>query len=753
MATTAAEPTPSRRSVVGADTPRIDAPAKLTGAATYAGDLRLGGLQHARLVLSPHAAARITGRDASAALAIHGVEKVIFAADARTVTGPGANVILAGDRVRFAGEPVAIVVARSEEAAADGAAAVIVDYDVRPAVVDLFEAIREGAPVVLSADTDSDDDTESHGAAVAGSAGGPSHPNIATETKVSVGDVDSALAGSAHVIKGRWSMAAVHQAPLETSVSIARAEPEGGLTVWTSTQAPFVVRTELSAAFGLEPNQVRVVSMTIGGGFGLKTSGHNELLTALAARISGQPVRLQLTRSEQFQVAMSGECVAEIELGCDAAGTFTGARIDVCFDHGTRKGGYSRGAAVLMCGTYRLPAYSFHGRDVSTNKPPALAYRAPNAVSFYQLESAIDELAQKAGIDPIELRLRNASREGDRSPIGQWPVFGLVECLEAARNHPMLSRPVGPDEGLGIAAALWTGVGGPAFAGCLVEPDGGITIQVGYADLSGTDTTLAMIAADVLGMRPEQIKIEVGDTRSQPFSGQAGGSRTVYVIGSAVRKAAEEARRQLLELAADVLEAAPEDLLLEDGAVTVAGMHSRRVTVSELIQTTSQLFTKYNHGPIFGIGRLAINDAAPMATVHLCRVKVDRQSGEWRITDYAAIQDVGKVFNRPEIEGQIHGGMLQSAGRALGEAMIFDVEGNSRTNSFLDYGFPSIDQMPEIDVQLVEVPSPLGPMGARGVGEPPAIPAAPAVAIALRRATGLPLRTLPIEWEEIALSS
>jgi CO/xanthine dehydrogenase Mo-binding subunit len=405
-----------------------------------------------------------------------------------------------------------------------------------------------------------------------------------------------------------------------------------------------------------------------------------------------------------------------------------------------------------MCGTYRLPAYSFHGRDISTNKPPALAYRAPNAIGFYQLESAIDQLAQKTGIDPIELRIKNASRGGDPSPVGVWPVFGLVECLEAARVHPILSRPAGPDEGIGVAAALWTGVGGPAFAGCLVEPDGGITLQVGYADLSGTDTSLAMIAADVLGVRPDQVKIEVGDTRSQPFSGQAGGSRTVYVIGSAVRKAAEEARRQLLELASDVLEAAPEDLLLENGTVSVAGVQSRQVTVPALIQMTSQLFTKYDHGPIYGIGRLSINDAAPMATVHLCRVKVDRETGAWRITDYAAIQDVGKVINRPEIEGQIHGGMLQSTGRALGEEMVFDAEGHPRTTSFLDYGIPSIDQVPPFDVTLVEVPSPLGPMGARGVGEPPAIPGAPAVAIALRHATGLPLTRLPVQWEEIALS-
>jgi CO/xanthine dehydrogenase Mo-binding subunit len=477
------------------------------------------------------------------------------------------------------------------------------------------------------------------------------------------------------------------------------------------------------------------------------------VLTALAATAVGAPVRLELTRSEQFQVAMSADCVAEIELGADTDGRFTGARIDVWFDNGTRHGGYSRGAAVLMCGAYRLPAYAFCGRDVNTNKPPAIAYRAPSAVSFYQLESAVDELARKLDIDPIELRLKNASRGGDPSPIGQWPTLGLVECLEAARAHPIAARPLGPGEGLGVAAAVWTGVGGPAFAGCLVEPDGGITLQVGYADVSGTDTSLAMIAAEVLGMRPEQVRIEVGDTRSQPFSGQAGGSRTVYVIGSAVRAAAEDARRQLLELASDVLEAASEDLVLEDGRVGIVGMRSRNVAVADLIKMSSQLRTQFDRGPIYGLGRLTINDAAPMATVHLCRVKVDRETGEWRIREFAAIQDVGKAINGPEIEGQVHGGVLQSAGRALGEHLAFDTDGTPHATSFGDYGLPTIDETPAFEVGLVEVPSQLGPMGARGAGEPPAIPAAPAVAIALRRATGLPLTALPVGWEAIALGS
>jgi CO/xanthine dehydrogenase Mo-binding subunit len=717
------------------------------------GDLAVAGLHHARLLLSPHASARISGWDAAEALATPGVVAVLSAADLRAVATPTAAVHLADGQVRYAGEPVALIVGESEAAAEDGAAKLVIDYKVMPAVVDAFEAIAAGAPAVLPEDEASDDDTESHGAAVAGSGIERTHPNIAGETKLEVGDVGAAFAVARHVVKGRWSMPAVHQAPMETAVTVVRPEPDGGVTVWASTQAPFAVRTDVAAALGLAPADVRVHSQPLGGGFGMKAMAVYEVITALAARAIGRPLRLQLTRSEQFQVCMSGAAVADIELAADAQGNFLGAKIDAWFDSGVRKGGYSRGAAVLMCGAYRLPAYTYHGRDVVTNKPPAYPYRAPSAICFYHLESAIDLLARKMGADPIELRLQNASRGGDPSPVGKWPVFGFVECLEAARRHPLATAPTQPGEAIGVAAGLWTGVGGPAFAGCLVEPDGGVTLQVGYADVSGTDTSLAVLAGEVLGIPPERIKVEVADTRSQPFSGQGGGSRTIYVIGAAVVQAAGEARRQLLALASEVLEAAPEDLRIRDGRVHVAGAESRAVPIPELIQMSSQLFTKYDHGPIYGVGRLAINDPAPMATVHLCRVRVDQETGEWRILEIVAIQDVGRAINVPEIEGQIHGGALQSAGRALGEALIFDAEGTPRSTNFGDYQLPTIDQAPAFQVELVEVPSASGPLGARGVGEPPMIPAVAAIANAVRRATGEAMATVPLEWEEIALTA
>jgi CO/xanthine dehydrogenase Mo-binding subunit len=242
----------------------------------------------------------------------------------------------------------------------------------------------------------------------------------------------------------------------------------------------------------------------------------------------------------------------------------------------------------------------------------------------------------------------------------------------------------------------------------------------------------------------------VVDTGAQPYSGQAGGSRTTYVVGSAVGLAASEARRQLLDLAADLLEASPVDLEVQRGVVSVVGVPSRRITYAELVQATSTLFQKMPHPPICGVGRVSVSDTAPMATVQVCKVKADAETGAWKVAGFLAIQDVGHVINRPTCEGQVRGGALQSAARAIGEAMTFNADGLPLTASFVDYGIPTIDQAPECAVELVEVPSQLGPLGARGAGEPPAIPACAAVANALRRATGLRLRSLPVEFEAIA---
>jgi CO/xanthine dehydrogenase Mo-binding subunit len=403
----------------------------------------------------------------------------------------------------------------------------------------------------------------------------------------------------------------------------------------------------------------------------------------------------------------------------------------------------------MIGGAYRVPNLDLVGSDVATHKTPVGAYRAPGAPqAFFALESAVDELAHLLEMDPIELRLKNASREGDPRPDGSvWPAIGLVECLEEARRHRLYTQPLEAGEAVGVAVGAWGGGREPAAAVCKVDPDGTLRLQLGSQDISGTDTTLAMIAAETFGTSLDKVRVEGGDTDNTPYAGMAGGSKITYTVGPAVQRAAAEARRQLLEIAAEELEADPGDLLVEDGHVKVSGVPGRALSVGHLAGLAEQFGSRYL--PVQGQGRAAIVEQSPMFTVHLARVRVDRDTGGFALTGYAAIQDVGRALNPPEVEGQVHGGAVQALGRVLGEEMRWDADGQLRNASFLDYALPSIDQVPEIQVSFVEVPSAAGPFGAKGVGEPPAVPGPAAVANAVFRATGCRLTSLPIDPEAL----
>jgi CO/xanthine dehydrogenase Mo-binding subunit len=724
----------------------------VTGATRFTADLQLHGLAHARLLLSPLPAARILRVDLEAARRAPGVLAAVSGDDLPDLELSGPDRPLAHERVFFSGQPVVAVVAETEAQAADAIELVEVEYEELPPALDPLEAMAADAPVVLDHGAAGLEDAGAHGATGGGQEEAERPPNVTAAVDFTEGDVEAALAGSAAVVRRRYVLPAVHQGFIETHVTIARPEPDGELTIWTPTQGMFLTRKSVAAQLGIPVNRVRVVPMAVGGGFGGKVL-LIEPLVALLARMVGRPVQLALTRTEEFAFGRGAPgAILDLELGANRYGDLTGLRARVVFDNGAGHGGLGGLAGFFLGGTYRLAAYDIRALDVATNKTPVAAYRAPGAPHcYFALESAMDELAEQVGVDRLDLRIRNASREGDRRPDGQiFPAIGLLECLEVARRHPLYTEPVGPGEGVGVAVGGWGGGREPAAAGCRVEPDGSLLVHVGSQDISGTDTTLAMIAAETFGVPLERVRIDAPDTGSAPYAGMAGGSKTIYTVGPAVQKAAAEARRQVLEIAAEELEAAVEDLVIEDGEVRVAGVPGRALGIGHLADLGAQFGGRYM--PVLGQGRHVVTKQSPMYTIHLARVRVDDETGEWRLLAYAAIQDVGRALNPSEVVGQVHGGVVQSVGRALGEELAWDGDGQLRTGSFLDYAMPSIDQVPDIGVDLVEVPSPHGPFGAKGVGEPPAVPGPAAIANAIRAACGVSVVEMPAHFTRLVRS-
>ena len=720
---------------------------KVTGQTRFTADLELPGLLHVHLVVSHSASARIRAIDTRAALSVPGVVDVVKAADLGVPNNPGPDLPLARDRVFYAGQPVVAVVAESEAAAEDGAALVDIEYDETPAVVEPSLAMRPDAAQVLAEDeAASEEDASIHGASAAADEAPEDRPrNVSGVAHLTRGDTEAALKAADVVVTATYEIAGAHHSFMEPHVAVVRPEPDGGLTIWSSTQGPFVVRDDIAQLTGLATRKVRVIAMPVGGGFGGKIELLEPLLALLALRLR-RPVRLALARSQEFVVGHPAPAAHfEVELGARRDGSLVALRGRFRYDNGASAGWHGGLTAGFLAGTYRIPNFDLQGFEVATNKTPVDAYRAPGATqAFFALESAMDELALALQIDPIELRLHNVSREGDPTADGQqWPRVASVEVLEEAKRHPLYTAALGAHEAVGVALGAWGGARTPSAAGCRVEPDGTVAITVGSPDISGTATGLALIAAEAFGIAPDKVRVEVADTATAPFSATSSGSQVTYSLGGAVYEAAQEARRQLLEIATEELEAAPEDLDIVDGRVAVKGAPNRSVEITKLVQISREFMGR--HKPIEAVGRSAVQAASPMFTVHIARVEVDRETGAYRLTGYAAIQDVGHAINPPEIEGQIHGGSVQALGRALGEELVYDGDGQLRSGSFLDYELPAADQIPNIDVRLIEVPSAVGPLGAKGVGEPPAIPGTAALTNAVSRATGVRVRKAPID--------
>ena len=730
--------------VVGKRPVRPDGVDKVTGRAQYGADLNLTGLLHGRVLRSPHAHARIRSVDTSKAEALPGVRAVVTAADlpfaslSREELGNDYNRFkylsdnfLASDKALYRGHAVAAVAADNAHIAEAALALIDVDYEALEPVIDVRAAMQDGAPLLH-------DDLRT--SALGEMSEKPS--NVATYMKFEKGDTAAGFAQADVIVEREFTTASVHQGYIEPHNATAHWRADGQINIWCSTQGAFVVRANTADALRVDVSDVRVTPMEIGGGFGGKVSFYLEPVAALLSRKAGAPVKILMSRTEVFEG--SGPAPGSwmrVKMGANSAGKITAAEIELAFEAGAYPGSPVMQGATCAFACYELENGTVEGYDVVVNKPKTAAYRAPGSPqAAFGVEQVVDELCQKLGVDPVEFRLNNAVTEGSRKVEG--PVFqkiGLVECLEAARNHDHYRTPLqGPNRGRGIAAGFWMNRGFHSSVNMTVNPDGTVNLIEGSVDIGGSRASIAQQAAETLGIAYEEIKPQVVDTDSIGYTMVTGGSRTTFATGWAAILAAEDVKTQLVERAASIWDVPVEEVEY-DGGVISHRSEELSFTFKELAR---QLYT--TGGGITGTASLDPTGEGNSFGVHLVDVEVDPDTGKTEILRYTAIQDAGKAVHPSYVEGQIQGGAVQGIGWALNEEYYFSDNGQMMNSSFLDYRMPTSLDLPMIDTVIVEVANPGHPYGVRGVGEVPIVPPLAAIANAVGEATGQRLTSLPI---------
>ena len=735
--------------VLGKNHVRVDAFDKVTGHATYAGDVYLPEMLMCRVLTSPRSHARIISIDTSSAESLPGVRGVITGKDFPDVFfGSGAlrdRRVMARDEVFYIGEPVAAVAADDEITAVEALSLIEVEYEDLGSIVDPVASLTKETTTVHP-DMEA---FEGYGFALGG--------NNCTMLDADRGEVDAAFAAADHVIEETYHTQPINQGFLEPMACVANVEANGRLTVWASTQGPYQVRQQLSSVLDMPIGNIKIIAMELGGGFGAKLRLALEAFPALLAMKTNRPVKLVNTREETF--TLNGprlETNIYLKTAVNNDGKITAREARSIFDVGAYLGAGPNSGVGHGLGAYDIPNFRLRSYGVYTNKVYVGSYRASGVADMtFAVESHMDVIAHRLGLDPLEFRRRNALKEGDISVSGaRIPRHGLAEVMDALQEK--LAQPgngadlKGDDErierGVGIAVGEWRSGSGPSTASISVNEDGTVGLLTGSVDISGSDTSLAQIAAEVLGLELEQVIVAKRDTDLAPFTGPSGGSRIVYSQGKAVQMAAEDTRDKLLALAADRLGVQADALDCEGGAVFVMDNPPQSIGLGQL----ARMSLSSRGGPIVGTASLSSMPYNPVFNAQGAEVLVDRGTGQVRVTRFVQAQDVGLAVNPMGVEGQLEGGAVQGIGRALSEEIQIDPEtGQVRNPSLATYLMPLAIDMPDIENVLVEVPSEDGPFGLRAVAEPPGFGPPAAIANAIYNAVGVRIRTLPLSPERV----
>ncbi len=745
--------------VLGTNMPRMGGVERVIGAGIYGIDLALPNALHGGILRSQYAHARIVSIDTNEARALPGVHIVVTAADAPDVKYGRSTMdryILAKDKVRFMGDPVAAVAAESQAIVKQALKKIKVVYEPLPVVVDTEEAMKPSAPtlhedVPLPANLPEDAQVK----------------NVFSYMGVHIGDPDKAMAEADVVVEESYETKMIHPQYLEPRIAAARQEEDGRLTVWVNAQAPFPIRTEVAKTLGIPLNSVRVLVTDIGGGFGGKGSGITsgaaiEPICGLLALKAKRPVMIVLDKAEEtISTTIRSGAKMWIQSGVKKDGTLVARKAKVIYDAGAYSGfGAMAGARAtnMLGGWYLVPNVHSDGYVVYTNKQVCGPVRGPGGPqAAFAVESHMDSIAAKLGMDPVEFRLKNVPKPGDKIVgVPKLRDVSLGETIRTAAEKIGWGKvKLEKNQGIGFATGSWIEGAGPGGGAIVkVNEDGSATVIIGKVDF-GTAARfgIPMIVAEELGIPTEDVTVMNVDTDAAPWDAGTVGSRSMLVSGNATRLAAVDARDQLLRMASSRLEVSPEDLEIKDRQIRVKG------TPSKFVSLASVATAAHNEiGEVIGRGffdsKVSLAEAKEHGssqpfTTHAALVEVDTDTGNIKVLRYVAVHDVGFVVHPKAVDGQIEGAAAMSLGQALCEEVVVNDQGKTLNATFVDYLMPTINMLPRIETVIVEGYPGAGPYGTKGAGEIGSVPPLAAIANAVYNATGVRIRKLPLSPENV----
>ncbi|MBG1233049.1 xanthine dehydrogenase family protein molybdopterin-binding subunit [Aestuariivirga litoralis] len=726
--------------VIGTRPRRPDGVDKVTGRARYGADYNMPGQLVGLVLRSPHAHAQIVKIDTSKAEKLAGVKAVITSKDLPDLTDGDRGLLdilencMARQKALYDGHAVAAVAAIDATTARKALKLIEVTYKQLPHVTDVDEALAKGAPVIH---------------AHIFTEGLPEQPSVASNqnkySEYGHGDVEAGFAEADVVISRSYKTEQTHQGYIEPHSVTASVSPDGMAEMWVCTQGHFVYRNQCASLLGLDANKLRVTSSEIGGGFGGKTHVWAEPLALALSRKANRPVKLTMTRDEVFRcTGPTSSTSIDVKIGAKKDGTITAAWAELRYQGGAFPSNWAEFGAMTAFACYDLKNVKTVAKDVIVNRPKCAAYRAPSApAAAFAIESTVEELSEKIGMDPIDFRIKNAAKEGTRSSYG--PVYGPIgigPTLQAAKNHPHMKAPLGKNQGRGMACGFWFNFGGQTCIDLNVTPDGFVTVAQGTIDVGGSRAAIAMAVAEELGVPYESVRSIVADTSSLGHNDMTDGSRGTFSSSMAAVFAARNAITVLRERAAKIWEIPLEEVEWKDGGAHAKGVHHGNRAPLSLKEIAAQASS--TGGPVAGHAEISADNAGVSFATHIADIEVDPETGRSLVKRYTVIQDAGKALHPAYVEGQYQGGAAQGIGWALNEEYVYGKDGRLQNAGFLDYRIPVCSDLPFIDTQILEIPNPHHPYGVRGVGETSIVPPLAALAIAMSNATGVRQTHLPM---------